>query len=75
MFLISMVITAWKVPRDESKGERPHNDYPGIIVLSCSVSAWAQLFLRSRHGRSRPSTGSLSLVSGIVFMCQLRAPL
>ena len=34
-----MLITAWKVPRDESKGERLHNDYPGMIVLTCGLVA------------------------------------
>ena len=34
MAVFSMLIMGWKVPRDEPKGERPHNDYPGMIVLT-----------------------------------------
>ena len=39
MAVFSMLITAWKVPRDKSKGERPHNDYPGMIVLTSGLVA------------------------------------
>ena len=34
-----MLIMGWKVPRDEPKGERPHNDYPGMIVLTFGLVA------------------------------------
>ena len=39
MAVFSMLITAWKVPQDKSKGERPHNDYPGMIVLTSGLVA------------------------------------
>jgi len=34
-----MLVTLWKVPKDAMKGERPHNDYPGMIVLTAGLVA------------------------------------
>jgi hypothetical protein len=39
MALFSMLITVWKVPKDDTKGERLHNDYPGMVVLTAGLVA------------------------------------
>ncbi|HET9522714.1 MAG TPA: MFS transporter [Terrimicrobiaceae bacterium] len=39
MAIFSILMTAWKVPKDETKAERPHNDYPGMVVLTSGLVA------------------------------------
>lgn len=34
MALFAMIVTAGKVPKDVTKGEIPHNDYAGMVLLT-----------------------------------------